>query len=59
MASIEPIWDAEAALYKFECALGILEKISDGLPEDKTTTHALNGLHSLMSNIYAEFTAEM
>lgn len=52
-------WDAEAQLYRFECAIDTLDKISDGLPDDPVTTNALNGLHECLSNIHAEFKAEL
>lgn len=52
-------WDAEALLYEFECEIDTLDKISDGLPDDIITTNALNGLHAKLSNIYANFKAEL
>ena len=55
MASNQPEWDKEATLYRFECAIDILDKISDGLPDDRITTNALNGLRDKLSNIHAEF----
>lgn len=59
MASIPPNWDIEADLYEFECAIDILDKISDGLPEDRTTTNALNGVHAKLCKIYADFRARL
>jgi len=55
MASNEPNWDIESNLYEFECALDTLDLISDGLPDDRRTTNALNGLHYTLSKIYADF----
>jgi len=52
-------WDCESSLSDFEQALAMLDKISDGLPDDPITTQALNGLHDVLSNIHAEFTTEL
>jgi len=49
MASIKPNWDAESDLYQFECALDTLDLISDGLPDDKRISNALNGLHGALA----------
>lgn len=54
MAS-KPNWDIEARLYEFECVIDTVEKISDGLPEDRATSNALNGVHSALCKVYAEF----
>ena len=40
MATVKPNWDIEARLYDFECAIDTLDKISDGLPDDRKTTNA-------------------
>ena len=37
----------------------MLDKISDGLPDDPITANALIGLHGTLSNIYAEFKAKL
>jgi hypothetical protein len=52
-------WDCEGSLRDFEQALAMLDKISDALPDDPITTQALNGLHSTLSNIYADFVTEL
>jgi len=54
-----PNWDAEALLYELECEIDTLDKISDGLPDDPITTNALNSLHAKLSNIHANFKAEL
>ena len=59
MASLPSNWDIEADLYEFECIIDTLEKISDGLPEDRTTTNALNGVHGSLCKVYAEFKARL
>ena len=59
MASLPTNWDIEAHLYEFECVIDTVEKISDGLPEDRTTTNALNGVHSSLSKVHAEFKARL
>lgn len=48
-------WDVEAPLYRFECLIDIVEKISDGLPEDRTTPNALNSVHEQLCQIHGEF----
>lgn len=53
------IWDCERSLNDFEQALAMLDKISDALPDDPITTQALNGLHTALSNIHAEFMSEL
>ena len=59
MASLPSNWDIEADLYVFECIIDTLDKISDGLPEDRTTTNALNGVHSSLCKVHAEFKARL
>jgi len=59
MASMKPNWDAESDLYQFECALDTLDLISDGLPDDKRISNALNGLHDNLSKIHADFKAKL
>jgi len=59
MASLPSNWDIEANLYEFECVIDTVEKISDGLPEDRATTNALNGVHRNLCNVYAEFKARL
>lgn len=53
MAFHKPNFDAEAHLYEFECAIDTLDKIADGLPEDRTTANALTGLHQKLCKLYA------
>jgi len=45
-------WDIEAELYELECAIDMLDRISDGLPDDRVTTNALNGLYGMLSNVH-------
>ena len=52
-------WDYEDSLNDFEQAIAMLDKISDGLPDDPITTRALNGLHDTLSNIHADFEANI
>jgi len=59
MAFNQPNWDIESRLYEFECALDTLDLISDGLPDDRKTSNALNGLHDILSKIHAEFKVNM
>ena len=59
MASLPSNWDIEADLYVFECIIDTLDKISDGLPEDRTTTNALNGVHNSLCKVHAEFKARL
>lgn len=59
MASIPSNWDIEAHLYELECVIDTVDKISDGLPEDRTTTNALNGVHASLSKFHAEFKARL
>jgi len=59
MASLPSNWDIEANLYEFECVIDTVEKISDGLPEDRATTNALNGVHRNLCKVYAEFRARL
>lgn len=56
MASHLPnYFDAEASLFEFECMIDTLDKISDGLTEDRTTSNALIGVHTTLCKIYADF----
>ena len=48
-------WDAEAPLYRFECIIDTVEKIADGLQEDRTTQNALNCVHEQLCGLYKEF----
>jgi len=59
MASNQPNWDIETCLYEFECALDTLDLISDGLPDDRKASNALNGLHHTFSKIHAEFKTKL
>jgi len=52
-------YDTERHLYAFECELDTLSIISDGLPDDRKVTNALNGLHDRLSKIYADFRAQL
>jgi len=47
--------DAEAPLYRFECLIDTIAKIADGLPEDRTTQNALNGIHEALRALHTEF----
>lgn len=55
MASNQSNWDAEVTLQQFENALDILDLISDGLPDDRRISNALNDLHDKLSKIHADF----
>lgn len=59
MALLPTNWDIEADLYEFECVIDTLEKISDGLPDDRTTTNALNGVHAALCKVHADFKARL
>jgi len=59
MASQLPNFDAEASLYELECVIDTLDKISDGLPDDRTTSNAIVGICAKLSNIYADFKARL
>ena len=48
-------WDSETSLNDFVRAIDMLDKISDGLPDDPITANALIGIHNNLSKIYAEF----
>jgi len=52
-------WDYEDSLNEFEQALALLDRLSDSLPDDPTTTQALNGLQGLFSKIHADFKASL
>ena len=53
------IFDGEARLYEFECAIDMIDKISDSLVEDRATSNALVGVHKVLCNLHAEFKAHM
>ena len=55
LSSLKKNWDAEVPLYQFECLIDTIEKIADGLPEDRTTQNALNGVHGQLSGLHKEF----
>lgn len=48
-------WDAEARLHDFECAIDTLDKIRDGLPDDRATANALSAVYSSLCSVYADF----
>lgn len=52
--SVHKNWDAESRLYDLECAIDTLDKVKDGLPEDRTTANALGLIHSSLCHTYAE-----
>jgi len=45
----------EDSLYEFECAIDLLDRLSDALIDDPTTANALNGLHGKFCEIYNDF----
>ena len=47
-------WDAEARLYDLECAIDTLDKIRDGLPDDRTTANALGVVNDSLCKLYSE-----
>lgn len=52
-------WDAEKHLHDFRSELDSLDLMSDALPDDPRIANALIGLHDRLSNIYAEFKAQL
>ena len=43
---------AENSLYRFECAIDTLDKLSDALIDDPKTANAINGLHQTLCAVY-------
>lgn len=50
---------SENNLYRLECAIDTLERLSDGLTDDPTTANALNGVHANLCEVYANFKAQL
>ena len=59
MASQLPDFDAEDRLFEFECIIDTIDKISDGLLDDRTTSNALIGIHAHLCKIHADFKARL
>jgi len=48
-------WDAEQALYEFECTIDTVDKIRDGLPDDRATANALTAIHERLCGLHGQF----
>lgn len=48
-------WDAESRLHEFECAIDTLDKIRDGLPDDRATANALSAVYTNLCALYSDF----
>lgn len=47
-------WDAESRLNDFERNIDTLDKVRDGLPDDRVTANALSLIYGNLCQLYAE-----